>query len=1096
MKRGLFFLICFFLAASLVNTKAENTKGKSVKLYKTTEQIAIHGLGYDNPNPIFEMIGCTSESKLIYPYPIHNYHLREPRKKDIELVTMENDFLRISFAPEFGGRIWSAIDKQSGEEMFFHNNSFKSYLSGGGGAYIAGGMELNYPTAHSITNCMPRKVEGIENEDGSVTVTVSEWERVYRTQWQMSFTLRPGEARILQHVLFYNRSHLPGRYRYWSNPSCPLSNEVKFIYPEKMASEHGGSNIFTWPVYLDVDWSYCRNMHEIFGFYFLDAKDDFFGYYDSGRNFGVVHYGDRHNVPGKKLWSWGNTKLQEQRKAFLSEGLGGYGEFQSGRPVNQEHFEFLLPQEIIHWDEVWFPVKGTGDFIQATDALAIAVEKTDCDKGILRVFANSPVNGVTAKIIIQGKEIMALPIKLHTQQLLSKEFNLGGASVNDILIQFINACGSVFEEACPKGRGQYKKRSEIHEEPIYDVRSSYSAYLTGAFKDMIGATDEAEKFYNQAIKLDPFNPEPIRNLGVMMLLRGRLSDAKKMLLKAIECNKWDGLARYFLAYAALVDGDIDTAYDQAGWAAGMYWQKVNGEILAAEAAGQKGLFVQAAEHLQRASENATLQVKIPAMKAAYLRNLGRRDEARMEIEEAKKKQIEEILINFEDFFLNSTNTKEEILTLADNLHRDPYRFIEAALDYIAMGLYEDAIRVCGIGIDLGTYLWREPVQYNTAYVLSRFKQKHINPFLFLVRGYAMKKCGKLKETKSDYNKADVPCYYLFANQPEVEQILKDAIETIESKGALEYYLGTYLMSKKRYDQALIALLEAEKKGLEFDVLYRNIAVLYWKCGNSESQNIQTAKAEKYYRKAIALTSDDFNPYIELASMYAEIGERDKQHELIMSIPENYITSFPSIVSLALESLAERGDIKGYRDFVKMVNLSKWEGEGKAAYLYSRITLGKALFDKGCFDKALKEFSLATKYPSNFGTAELPLYVFPFPRLNYLKGLCLEKLSRTDEARNSFEIASTELYGSKSIEKNKVYYLEGIQAGLSEARFYQALALKKLGKEAQANVTMDSVNYYRQSRGLIPLRFRLEDESRMGMADPNSAPVKIVEGPEI
>ena len=427
---------------------------KATKLKKTKERITVCGLGYDSPNPILEVMEPSIDRKYSYPYPTHNYHLRDRRQREIDLVTIENEFLKVSFCSEFGGRIWSALDKKSGEEMFFHNNSFKSYEAGCGGAYIGAGMELNYPQAHSITNCMPRKVDGVENEDGSASVIVSEWERVYRTQWQVSFTLKPGEARLLQKVTFYNRSHLPGRYRYWCNASVPLSDQFRYVYPAKIGSEHGGANIFTWPDYLGLDRSYNKNISEILGLYCLDPRDNYFGYYDDGRKFGIVHHADYHRTPGKKLWTWGQTQIQQNRIAFLSEGLGPYGEIQSGRPINQEHFEFIMPQEIVHWDEVWYPVKGTGYFIQATDQCAVSIEPGPKSTAVIRVFANSCVSGITAQLKIKGRTIATVPVKLKTQQLLEQEIKLGRASAADLVIEFVDSRGCTFEKAGLKGIGK------------------------------------------------------------------------------------------------------------------------------------------------------------------------------------------------------------------------------------------------------------------------------------------------------------------------------------------------------------------------------------------------------------------------------------------------------------------------------------------------------------------------------------------------------------------------------------------------------------------------------------------------------------------
>ena len=344
------------------------------------------------------------------------------------------------------------------------------------------------------------------------------------------------------------------------------------------------------------------------------------------------------------------------------------------------------------------------------------------DKAKLKVFANSPVNDISANIKINDKIVDKFPVNLNTQDMLEKEIILNGADYNDILVTFFDSRGVAFENASPKGRGRFKKRSEIREEPIYDIRSSYSLYMTGAFRDRIGETDKAEKLYRQSLLLDKYNPEPFRNLGIMMLSRGRIGYAEDLLKKAVECNKWDGPARYYLALAKFFKGDIDDAYDEAALSSGMYSENVNGDLLAAEALSRKGLYENAVSYLNRASENASLQVKINGLKSALLRRLGRKQEALKEVENAEKTGIEEILIKFEKHFLKSQTSGVDAKALADELHRTPYRFIEAAIDYISMGLYDDAEKVCTIGIELDTYLWNDLLHYNPEKLLPKYKK--------------------------------------------------------------------------------------------------------------------------------------------------------------------------------------------------------------------------------------------------------------------------------------------------------------------------------------------------------------------------------------
>ncbi len=257
------------------------------------------GIGFDNPNTLFMQTGGFAQD-CTYPCNFHNHFLREELvDKEYRRITFENEFLIVEFLPELGGRIWRLYDKLHGEEVVHKNDCVKPYPGGFGGAYTAGGIELNYPFAHSITNTWPRKTKVQQNELGWATYTVSEWERVGRTQWAMSFTLRPGEARLKQRVMIYNRSKTPSSFCYWGNAGVPVNDDTRWLYRECMASEHGYTTVYTWPEFKGIDMSRWTGNPEVVGLYFLEPDYDFFGYVDTKKKSGLVHYADRHEVPGR-----------------------------------------------------------------------------------------------------------------------------------------------------------------------------------------------------------------------------------------------------------------------------------------------------------------------------------------------------------------------------------------------------------------------------------------------------------------------------------------------------------------------------------------------------------------------------------------------------------------------------------------------------------------------------------------------------------------------------------------------------------------------------------------------------------------------------
>ena len=64
----------------------------------------------------------------IYPYPMLDFLSREKTNRTYRTVVLENDYLRITFLPELGGRIHEVIDKTTGQPMFYVNHVIKPGL--------------------------------------------------------------------------------------------------------------------------------------------------------------------------------------------------------------------------------------------------------------------------------------------------------------------------------------------------------------------------------------------------------------------------------------------------------------------------------------------------------------------------------------------------------------------------------------------------------------------------------------------------------------------------------------------------------------------------------------------------------------------------------------------------------------------------------------------------------------------------------------------------------------------------------------------------------------------------------------------------------
>ena len=61
----------------------------------------------------------------VLPHRMQDGYNRDRRGRDFLAVVLENDFLRATFLPEVGGKLWSLVHKPSGRELLFCNPVFQ-----------------------------------------------------------------------------------------------------------------------------------------------------------------------------------------------------------------------------------------------------------------------------------------------------------------------------------------------------------------------------------------------------------------------------------------------------------------------------------------------------------------------------------------------------------------------------------------------------------------------------------------------------------------------------------------------------------------------------------------------------------------------------------------------------------------------------------------------------------------------------------------------------------------------------------------------------------------------------------------------------------
>ncbi len=198
-------------------------------------------------------------------------------------------------------------------------------------------------------------------------------------QWRVELRLRPGRSLLEQTTTLYNRSDVRHRFYWWTTASVRADGDSHILYPMEFSASHHFADVDTWPVDSSgADLSSPRN--HVAGFvsrFVHGSREPFMGVYHPTTESGMVHVADHHDMPGKKIWSWGWDDEGKDWRRALSDDQSAYLEVQAGLFRNQETYAFLEPQQLLRFRETYQPVRKIGGCSRANDEGVVHVRRGD-----------------------------------------------------------------------------------------------------------------------------------------------------------------------------------------------------------------------------------------------------------------------------------------------------------------------------------------------------------------------------------------------------------------------------------------------------------------------------------------------------------------------------------------------------------------------------------------------------------------------------------------------------------------------------------------------------------------------------------------------
>lgn len=516
---------------------------------------------FSDPDPVAD------PSDLFYPYFRFDGFSAKGTDRQWKVVSLENDYIKLTLFPEIGGKIWGAVDKTTGKEFIYNNHVVKFRDIAMRGPWTSGGIEFNFGIiGHAPTSSTPVDYVTRQKPDGSVSCYVSSYELVTRTLWTVEVNLPKDKAYFTTTTTWHNSSSIDQPYYQWMNAGYPAAGNVEFCYPGTNYIGHGGE-LHSFPLDeqgRDISWYEKNDFGNSKSYHIVGKYNDFYGAYWHDNDFGSIHHADYDEKLGMKIFLWGLSREGGIWEDLLTDTNGQYIELQSGRMYNQPASNSSLtpykhtafgPQATDRWTEYWFPVKGIKGVSKASRIGALNVLRED---GFLKLYF-SPLQklSTTIKLYEGEKEMNSIPLNCGVLETWKDSILLNKAVAAGRLKVVVGEDLLVYSEVPSDNITSRPKQLPAD----FDWSSAYGLYTQGEQWMNQKVLDKAEKFLLASLEKDPYFVPALTDLASLYYRQGRYDEALARCETALSINTYDGDVNYLYGLCNMALGNHTDAKD-------------------------------------------------------------------------------------------------------------------------------------------------------------------------------------------------------------------------------------------------------------------------------------------------------------------------------------------------------------------------------------------------------------------------------------------------------------------------------------------------------------------------------------------------------
>ncbi len=947
-----------------------------------------------DPNPI------ANAGSNLYPYFRFDGYSAKGVDKGWTMVEMENDYIKVTVAPEIGGKVWGAIEKSTGNPFLYYNHVVKFRDIAMRGPWTSGGVEFNFGLiGHIPTTATPVDYTTRENEDGSVSCFVSALELMTDTRWMVELNLPKDRAYFTTQVSWENSSGMSQPFYNWSNAAYHDGDDMEMIFPGSAYIGHGG-DAHPYPIDeegRDLSWYRNNNFGDSKSYHVLGGYSDFYGTYLHDSDYGSAHYVPYEDKLGRKIFIWGLSQSGMIWEDLLTDNDGQYVEFQSGKLFNQpgsssartpfKHSSFT-PYGMESWEEYWAPVKGTRGITLMNPLGSLNIS----DSGEKTVVAFCPLQRVDEPLTVRvnNETVYSTTLELDVLQTWKVELELPGLPSDDLVVE-IGDQKLVYDDKAYN----YQVERPLTLPADFDWNGAYGLYVQGEQWLNQKRYEQAEDCLLRSLEKEPWLLPALQKMGLLYLQRGDYQRSLDYCKKALQLDTYNGESNYLYAMNQLKLGHLLDAKE--GFSLACYSTAKKGAALIG--LGQcfflEGNMKKAEECWHESLCYNSKRVFPKEWLVTLYRVTGQTGKAATLVEELLQEYPLNRAAAFERYLLTGKETDASAFrgTVTNELPFETY--LELSDRYAELQLLREAAQVLLLAPE------HPLVDYHLAYLYHELGDEqasrlHLNraesssPFLVFPHRLTTLTClewanGEMRSWKNDYYRALL--YTHFGDKEKALELLNGCDEADFAP------LFVVRARMKSGEEKLQDLLTAERLAADDWRIGMELLSFYQ---NANKPEVALKYAEKHFNR----DKSNYRIGLRYAKLLSTCGEYDKSLSLLSKL---------------------------------IVLPSEGASEGRVVYRQAHLMKSIDCLKRGRHKTALNHLQLSLLWPENLGVGK------PYEELidqhleEYLQGVILLKMNKKEQAATCFKEVATRT----AFARNSNLLLK-------------ALALKKTGKVAEAD----------------------------------------------